>query len=1186
MRNTPAIDGFENRCNISMLRTILLGALCLMALAAHAQYRASIQGVVSDPTGAVVAGANVTLTDTATNQKLTTVTSSSGVYTFNALPPSVFTLAVDKAGFKKKALNDVHIVPEQANALNVQLELGDAAQTVTVDASNSTLLETQTASVSGTISSNQIQHMPSFGRDVFQLAELTPGVFGDGSQAAGGGTSNLPATYIGGTGAADGIFKTENGPQIIANGAQNTANGITIDGISTASTVWGGTTVVTPSEDSIADVKVVSNSYDAETGRFMGAQMQVTTKSGTNTVHGSLFFKADRPGLNAYQSYNGPNSVGPGTAAERGLLRDQSRFNQFGGSVGGPIWKNKIFAFFNYETLRNNTSVTASEWYDTSEFDGSAPANSIASQFLTFPGAGVNASGQIAASCVNAGLTEGVNCATIPGKGLDIGSPLKSPLGTQDLTYVSSGQPGVGSGLDGIADIGEYTTLNPSVVKNTQYNGRLDANVTSRDRLTYTMYWVPGFNSSYSGPVRPYNISYLNTINDAFAGLWNHTFSPTLINEARVNAAGWRWNQIADNPQSPFGLPQDNISQIGALGPYNPTPATTFNFFGVPGPTVFNQWTYGYQDVATKSAGRHNIKFGGGVTRLYYLNEAPYNSRPTYTFYNVWDFLNDAPEAETGVFNPLTGTPTIHRQDNRQDIWGFFVQDDFKIKPNLTLNLGIRYSYFGSYTSKDGNLSTLELGSGASTFSGMQLRVGGNLYNAQKSNFGPEFGFAWSPTLYQGKVVVRGGFGLNFTGEEFAVLANGGTNPPLVIQPNFSSVSPTQINPSILYEVANNIHSLIDYPPNPATIVTFGANNLPTTGETSVTGFPYPNLNTPYSYHYSLDTQYEIGQNWVATMGYQGSMGRHLSLQFNANVLGAAEGIALNPAVNSVDLYSNEGQSNYNALLTDLRHQFSKGFSLEAQYTWSKSMDDGSQPQYQTNYPYLPRFGSWGRSDYNIANAFKIFGLWQPVIFHGANNWLEKLAGGWSLSGIFNDHTGFPWTPIYTNIAGGSLYYQGSNNNQLRPAAYLGGAGRNTSNGAFKSGPGGANQSSFNQNYPNGALSYFTIPTYTPVTAPFPATFAAPELPGVARNALNGPNYRDVDASLTKSFGIPKVPVLGENAKIEFRVDAFNLFNNVNLTNVSTNITSGGSDTSNPSFGQAQSALGSRTLDIQARFSF
>ena len=175
------------------------------------------------------------------------------------------------------------------------------------------------------------------------------------------------------------------------------------------------------------------------------------------------------------------------------------------------------------------------------------------------------------------------------------------------------------------------------------------------------MYWVPGFNSSYSGPVRPYNISYLNTINDAFAVLWDHTFSPTLINEARVNAAGWRWNQIADNPQSPFGLPRATSASRRSR-PLRSDASHHLQFFGAPGATVFNQWTYGYQDVATKSASRH-VKFGGRVTRLYYLNEAPYNSRPTYTFYNVWDFLNDAPEAETGVFNPLTGTPTIHRPE-------------------------------------------------------------------------------------------------------------------------------------------------------------------------------------------------------------------------------------------------------------------------------------------------------------------------------------------------------------------------------------------------------------------------------------------------------------------------------------------------------------------------------------------
>lgn len=444
------------RAWISIGALLLLTAICLLAPAAHAQYRASIQGAVTDPTGALVPGATLTLINKDTNQAQRSTTNASGVYVFNALPPSHFSLVIEKPGFKKKILDDVQIIPEQANALNVRLELGESSQTVTVSGTQQPLLDTETASINGTISSNQIQHMPSFGRDVFQLSQLAPGTFGDGAQASGGGSNSLPATNEGATGATDGIFKTENGPQIIANGGQNETNGISIDGISTVSAVWGGTTVITPSEDSIQDVKIVSNSYDAENGRFSSAQTLVTTKSGTNTVHGSLFFKADRPGLNAYQAYNGPSSVGPGTPAERGLLKDDSRFNQFGGSVGGPIWKNKIFAFFNYETLRNNSSVTGTGWYDTPEFDKLAPSNSIASKFLTIAGAGVSAVGQIPVTCATAGLTEGVNCRTETG-GLNIGTPLTTALGSQDLTYVSSGNPGVGSGLGTTPDIGEYT---------------------------------------------------------------------------------------------------------------------------------------------------------------------------------------------------------------------------------------------------------------------------------------------------------------------------------------------------------------------------------------------------------------------------------------------------------------------------------------------------------------------------------------------------------------------------------------------------------------------------------------------------------------------------------------------------------------------------------------------------------
>lgn len=1169
MRISPVTHCVKNH---SILVALLVSiALCLFVPGLQAQFRASISGVVSDPSGAIIPGATVTLTNKSTNQTQTATTNASGTYVFNALPPDHFSINVTAAGFKNKVLPDVQIIPEQPNTVNVELEVGAASQTVTVSGTQQPLLDTSTASVTGTISSDQIQHMPSFGRDPFQLIQLAPGSFGDASQQAGGGSYSLPGSNMAGSGKTDAIFKTENAPQIVANGARNNTNGISIDGISTASAVWGGSSVITPTEESIQSVKVVSNGYSAENGRFGGAQIEVTSKSGTNNIHGSLFFKADRPGLNAYQSWNGPNSRNPGTPAERGLQRDNSRFNQFGGSVGGPLWKDHIFAFFAYETLRNNTNNTATGWYDTPQFDQLAPAGSIAATYLGFPGAGVSSIGQIAATCADAGLTEGPNCATIPGQGLDIGSPLTSPLGTQDLTYSSSGSPGVGNGLDGVADIGEYTTSAPNKVTSSQYNGRLDANLGEKDRITFAIYWVPVDTTTFNGPARAYNLYHHSAINDAFSGVWNHTFSPTLLNEARANAAGWRWNEITSNPQEPFGLPQAKVAGIGDIN---------FNYFGAPGPSVFNQWTYTYRDIVTKVAGNHNIKFGGEVTRLHYLSEAPYNARPTFTFFNIWSFLNDAPEAESGTFDPLTGVPTANRQDQRENLWGFFVQDDWKTTPTLTLNLGLRYSYFSPLYSKQQNLSVTELGTGADLLTGIRQRVGGDLYNPQKKNFGPQFGFAWNPKMFDSRMVFRGGFGLNYNQEEIAIAANGIGNPPSVVSPNFSSANPTSINPGIVYAIPSDPHSLFGYPPNPNTVVTYGPNNLPLTGQLSVTAFP-ADLPTQYYYHYSLDTQVDLGGNWVATLGYQGSLGRHLILQHNLNVIGVVRGIPLNPSVNRVGFYGNGGNSSYNAMLATVRHHFRHGFMLDGEYTWAKSMDNGSQPYYEDPYPY-DQLLSWGRSDFNVQNAFKLYGMWQPVFFHGGNSWMEKILGGWSISGIFNLHSGFPWTPVYNNIPG-DLYYTGAGSayKQLRPAAYLGGAGHDTGNSAMEAG-------NPNTNYPGGALQFFTIPTFTPATTPFPDVYPTlPQLPGVGRNSMNGPGYRSIDGTLAKAFGLPNMPVLGENARIEFRADAFNLFNmvNLNVKDIKKEISNDGV-TSNPQFGQTTSALSARILDLQARFSF
>lgn len=1148
---------------------LLALTLTLCAPAAMAQFRASISGTVMDPTGAVIPGATVTLRDLATNRTQTAKSNGSGAYVFNQLPPNQFELTVTAKGFATKVLPSVSIIPEQPNTVNVTLTPGVKAQTVTVRGNQIPLLQTSTASISGTISSRQIQHMPSFSRDPFQLADLAPGAFGNGAQSAGGGTQSLPGSNRAGTGAAAGIFTTENAPQMVANGDQNENNGISIDGISTVSAVWGGASVITPSEDSIQDVKVVTNSYNAENGRFSGAQIQVISKSGTNHVHGSAFILGYRPGLNAYQEWNGPGSFNPGTPGARGLTKDTQRYNQFGGSIGGPFWKNHLFGFFDYESLRNNSTTTSLGWYDTSQFDALAPAGSIAATYLSFPGSGVSNVGQVAVSCSEIGLVEGKNCNTVSG-GLNIGSPLTSGLGTQDLTYSSPTNPGVGSGLSTTPDIAEYTTANPSTNVDNQYNGRLDADIGSKDRATFTIYWVPESSTYYNGTDRAYNFWNHESVNDAFAGIWDHTFSPTLLNEARANAAGWRWNEIATNPQEPFGLPQANISQIGSLN--GNSPGTTFNYFGAPGPSVFDQWTYSYDDVLTKVAGNHDITMGGGLTRLYYLNEAPYSARPDYTFYNIWDFLNDAPEAESGTFNPLTGTPTLNREDDREDLWDAFGQDDWKVTPRLTLNLGLRWSYFGPLSSKENNLSTAVLGSGNALLTGMHMRVGGNLYNSQKSNWGPQFGFAWSPKQNNGKTVFRGGFGINYNEEEIAIAANGINNVPEVVNSTFSSTSPTQINPDIVYGVASNIHSLLGYPSNPNAIVSYTSANLPTSGTVTVAAFP-ASIPTQYTYHYSLDMQQQLGTSWVATLGYQGSTSRHTILQENLDVYADALGIPLNPAVNGINYYFNGGNANYNAGMVTLRHPFTRSFMAEADYTWAKSMDDGSQPYYENPYPGDPRL-AWGRSDYNVQNAFRAWGLWEPNYFRNQHGVMEKTLGGWSLSAILNLDTGFPWTPTYYGVSNGTLYYNGSGYGTLWPAAYVGGAGTSHSNRALEEGRP-------NVDFPKGGLAYFTVPTYTPVTAPFPTEFPAPPPPGVSRNSFTGPNYRDVDATLTKDFGLPNNRVLGENAVLELRLDAFNVFNLVNLNpgSIDTNI-------EDSTVGQASSALSGRTVDLQARFSF
>jgi hypothetical protein len=1148
-------------------KMLFLVVMLLFAVSARAQYRASIQGVVTDPEGAVVSGATLTLTNLDTNQALTATTDENGVYNFNALPSSRFTLTVEKIGFKKKVLEKVGVIPEQANALNIQLELGQVTESITVSGDSTPLMDTETASLSGVVNSNQIQHLPSFGRDVLKLAQLAPGSIADGSQAGGGSDNyNLPGTQTGGgqSGGADGIFKTENGAQVISAGQQTENNGISIDGISTTSAVWGGATIITPSEDSVDSIKVITNSYDAEDGRFTGTQLQITSKSGTNDIHGSLFITTHQPGLNAHQPFNG---------AGNSVTKDANKFEQFGGSVGGPIRKNKLFAFFNYETVRQPTSnVQGNGWYETPAFAALAPSGSIASKFLSFPGNGVVGTLNPNGTCASAGLTEGVNCKTIPGQGINVGTPLTTGLGKQDLGWTDSNHPGCGgagtgcgtpgSPLGTVADLANYNTINPTTFTATQYNGRLDANVTGKDQITFAIYWVPLTNTKLNGN-RGYDVFHHEQINEALSVVWNHTFAPTLLNEFRVNAAGWRWNEITSNPQSPVGFPTDRFEKTGN---------TTVNNFGPNVGSTLNQWTYTYKDVATKIYGRHSIKFGGELTRLFYLQECAGCGVPNYAFFNVWDFLNDAPHSEGGGFNPITGFPTTIRQDDRGAIWGLFVQDDFKLRRNLTVNLGLRWSYFGPLSSKQGNMLKAIPGTGANYLTGLVVKPG-HSWNAEKDNFGPQIGVAWSPSRFKDKLVVRGGYGLSYNGIQLAISSNIVNNPGLVTFPGLSYTNPTTCggtqtlanNCGIIYALSSSPNAIGGYPSNPNTVSSFGANGLPTSGSVGVQIFPN-DLPTTRTHHYSADLQYDLGHQFVASLGYQGSISRDTYFHENPLAVPATQGLAFNPQISGGDFWGVSGRGNYNAMLAELKHGFSHGFMADGQFTWSKCMDTSSAPYSLQPYPFNSSL-DYGRCDYNVGKSFKLYGVWQPVFFHG-QGWKEKILDGWSLSGIFNIHSGFPWTP-FVNVTGGNTYCSQCGYGSLFPANYLGGAGGSTSNDAFKT----VAQS----NFPNGGAAYFSPTTYP--TGMFGATL--PANPGVHRNSLNLPGYKGVDLTLAKGFGLPKAPVLGESARIELRMDAYNLFNNLNLNpnSISNNIGNG-------NFGTITNALAARVVTLGARFSF
>lgn len=1138
---------------------LIFATLLLPARSIYAQYRAGLQGTVTDPTGAVVPGASITIVDKETNQTQKGTSDGAGNYTFNRLAPALYTVTVEAKGFAAKTVDNVNISGETMQALSITLDAAGAQQSITVT-DTAPAINTATGTISGVITAQQLQSLPSSNRDPYQLLRLTPGALGDSSQNGGGGSYSLPGNGgIGGSSSSGSIFAVENRAQSQGNGVRVSGNSFQIDGSQVNSLAWGGGAVITPNQESVKEVQTQTSPYDATNGRNSGSQVLIVSKNGTNDFHGSAFFKFHRPGLDAYQRWNGPGSEGDITQ----LQRDNNRFNQLGGSIGGPVWKNHIFFFFSYEELRNSGRTQSTDWYETPEFDqliAQRKPGGVSAAIAGYPGESVNyQSVATSSTCAQAGLSSAY-CHTVPYNGrtaLDLGSPLVTPLGTADPSFVSNTAPGIGNGFDGVPDLFQANTVNPSTDTNQQFNGRLDWQLNPRDLIAYTIYWVPTSTTSFNGPNRTANLWHTNRLAYTHAALWNHIFTPTLLNEFRLNAVRWYFNEVASNPQEPFGLPQAKLDTLGAID------TNQFKYLGAPGPGNFAQTTYNLRDTMTKTWRSHNIRFGFDGYRELDNDSQSGQAIPIYNFRNLWELGNDKPRKLNGIFDPRTGAPTTATKYIRSYIYAGYIQDDWRVNTNLTFNLGMRYEYFGPTTEKNGNISNPVLGTGAQTLTGLTMKVGGDLYKTSPNNWGPQFGFAYSVNPSSNHLaVIRGGFGIAYNRMQQAVTLNGRSNPPLVTNVNAVCTDTTLTNcPGVQYSASASPTNINGYPSNPAAIATFGPNGLPVGGAALQITAIQQNLPTPLTYKLSLGVEYALSSRWILSLGYQGSLSHHYTRQNNLNWIYYPN---LNPSISSFNYFSNDAASSSHAFLAEIRHTFGHNFSLNAQYRYGKIMDTASQDYYIDYYPYDNRF-AYGPADYDVTHNAKLFGTYSPKLFPN-NRLLEGIFGGLQISGIMQYHTGFPWTPVYSNT-GCNVVYVGSNYCTLRPGAQIARGTGDMSNDAFKRAGG---------QFPNGGLSYYTAPT-------FPTT-GMPPPPGVGRNSVRGPNYFDTDMDAQKSFGIPKNTIFGENAGLTVRAMFFNIFNQTNLTPFNTG--DGNTLITSSQFGQAQKALGARTIEFQARFSF
>jgi hypothetical protein len=1063
---------------------IVICSLMLVAHGAYAQFGGTISGVVADPSGAVVTGAALTLRNTATNEQRTATSSNAGVYQFVSLAPGSYELTTTIKGF---STSRIALTLETNQPLNIPVNLTVGVSTETVNVSSQgPLLDTADTRVQETLSTETLSALPLAGRNMISLVTLAPGVTGTGV------TSN------GSPGSGRDNYSTETQVDASANGQGAVGNMYIVDGLDVSSSIRPGVLNLTPNPDSIQEATVQTNTYNVDYGRASSIQMTMTTKSGTNTYHGTA---------SDYFTYQKLLS-----ATEFTHKYNPFHSNNISAAVGGPLIPRHEagFFFFAIEPLRQSNAVTSSITFNDPAFATWAAT--------AFPNA-------IGAKLLNTYPVSNVSNITVVKTAADLypantnGSPICGTPSTFNLPCSTN-----------ILDSGGYSDT--AYRKGTQYDIRVDKNF-GKDRL-YGTYYRTTLNNNGTNPRAAFKTT--NTFSQyAIQGNETHTFSASTLNEASFATMRVEGIQPATGL---FSVPVVNVTGGGQ------------GFGSGFAQGDFIQHNYHWRDVLTHTFRSHNVKLGyeGLFADDVEVFNGPYD-QPTFSFNSLLDLARDNVFQETGVaYDPISGVKTQYSWDAAGITQGAFAEDTWKVNRKLTVNYGIRWDDFGNPYSRTPSTAFGNFFMGPGPTLQAQIANGSVIAHHHALNrsvtdvFSPRLGVAWDPAG-NGKWLVKGGFGFFHNWPTLANLQEEYRgNPPGNIFPTFQAGG----SPAPIFGLgtANDKPFNFPYPVLPA---------RPLNPKGGITGLQFniggidPNLVSPVTYTYSAAMDRELGRHLVGSLIYTGAAGRKL-LSGGGQVFSVSYGqdinslpgdliannslipTRLNTSFGQVSYTQNDRVSNYNAFIVAMRGRFNRAF-FNASYTHSASKDDTQvYPTYINPHQY------YAPSIWDSPNRFSLAWNYEFPGYNQGKGFAGRVTGGWQLSGTTIVQNGNPIT-VATNAAFAPL-----KNSSGQFIGYAANSGDYNADGDNRDYPDVVSYSykTSRQDYLHGIFT--------------PANFAQPAF-GTEGNerysAFRAPSFQQWDAALLKNTSF------FEAVAFQLRFEFFNVFNHPNLTNVDTNLPDG-----------------------------